>query len=288
MIVVIGHNNPDVDSCASAIVQAARLSASGQTAQAYISGTPTREAQELLRFLNLPLPPIWSEKRLSQPTVLVDCNEITQLPGSLSNVIAIIDHHPDSGHFPQAAFRQIEQAGSTASLLARQVLSQHEQLPYQLGCLLLAGIISDTKQFLSPQATDEDKFLAAQLSQECGIPLLELANRLQGFSCYRFAPELIPEFLTQSVKCNLVNGHLVCSASIETDELSGFLAHYREIEAALPRLDGEVKMLIVTDLKHRLTALIHHGRLPLASPHLMNGICLRKQEIRQLLKQQLD
>lgn len=288
MIVVMGHVNPDTDSVASAIIEAERLSRSGSAAQAFISGTPTKEISELLRHLHLPLPSCWQPTFADQPTVLVDFNDLEQAPGKLGNIIGVIDHHHDCGDLAQVGDKLIAPVGSTATLIARRFLADQASALTRQDCfLLLAAIISDTKNLLSRQTTSEDKLMAGHLANRCGISTGQIARQLQEWGCYHYAPELVTEYMTQSMKCNTINGHLVCSASIETLSLQPFLSNKQQIDPAVQLLAGEIKALIVTDLRDRQTAIFHNGVLPLASPHVMNGIRSRKQEIRLLLEQHL-
>ncbi len=289
MIVVIGHQNPDLDSVASAICEAERRRLNGEDAQAFISGTPTREVQAVLEHLRLSLPPAWSPCLADQPTVLVDFNDREQAPGCLQNVIAVIDHHQDSGDVAGVADRLIEPLGSTATMIAHRLLANHPaDLDEQHCLLMLAAIISDTKSMLSPQTTARDRQVAERLAKQCGHSLEQVTSWLQDLSCYQFAPELVPEYVSQSKKCITLANHLVCSAAIETLALEPFLPEQAAIAGGLRHLGGNVSALIVTDLKQRQTAIFHIGCLPLPSPYVLDGICLRKREIRQLLEQHLS
>jgi len=289
LVVVIGHVNPDLDSVASAICEATRRTLNGQEARAMVSGVPTREAERVLRQLHLPLPASWSPGYAHLPTVLVDFNDLEQAPGCLQNVLAIIDHHQDSGNLTGVAERLIQPVGSTATMIAHRLLANHPaDLDEQHCLLLLAAIISDTKSMLSPQTTARDRQVAEQLAKQCGHSLEQVTSWLQDLSCYQFAPELVPEYMSQSKKCITLADRLVCSAAIETLALEPFLPEQAAIAGGLRHLGGEVSALIVTDLKQRQTAIFHIGCLPLPSPYILDGICLRKREIRQLLEQHLS
>lgn len=288
LIVVIGHQNPDLDSVVSAIYEARRRTLIEEDAQAFISGIPTREVKSLLQHLHLPLPSRWSPELSDLPTVLVDFNDLEQAPGCLRNVIAVIDHHQDSGDLDLISDKVIEPIGSTTTLIADCLLADHAQDLKEQDCLiLLAAIISDTKSMLSPQTTARDRQVAERLARQCGRSIEQVTALLQDFSCYRFAPELVSEYVTQSKKCNTLSGHLVCSAAIETLDLRPFLPQQAVIAKGLRQLDGDVKALIVTDLRQEQTAIFHVGCLPLTSPYVMKGICLRKGEIRLLLERLL-
>lgn len=288
MVVVIGHQNPDLDSVVSAICEARRRTLLGEEAKAFISGTPTREAQELLQQLRWPLPERWSPDLADQPTVLVDFNDLQQAPGCLRQVIAVVDHHQDSGDLPRVTDKQFEPIGSTATIIAHRLLADHAaDLDQQSHLLLLAAILSDTKSMLSPQTTAKDRQVAERLAKQCGRSTEQVAAWLQAMACYQFASELIAEYVNQSKKCITLAERLVCSATIETLALGPFLPQQAAIGNGLQRLGGEVSALIVTDLKQRQTAIFHIGCLPLPSPYVLDGICLRKREIRKLLEQQL-
>lgn len=254
-----------------------------------VSGVPTREAEQVLQQLRLPLPARWSSRFAHLPTVLVDFNDLEQAPGCLRNVVAVVDHHQESGDLAEVTERLIHPVGSTATMIAHRLLADHPaDLDEQHCLLLLAAIISDTKSMLSPQTTAQDRQVVERLARQCGHSLEQMTFWLQELSCYQFAPELVPEYMAQSKKCITLADHLVCSAAIETTALKPFLPEQAAIASGLRHLGGDVSALIVTDLKHRQTAIFHIGCLPLPSPYVLDGICLRKREIRQLLEQHLS
>lgn len=77
---------------------------------------------------------------------LIDHNELAPSQEYLADsVVEIIDHHEDGKHFQGIEHRVIEPVGSTATLVAEQILRTAPQfLDAQLAILLLGAILLDT------------------------------------------------------------------------------------------------------------------------------------------------
>ena len=111
---------------------------------------------------------------------LVDHNDLAPRQTFLEAYVdAVIDHHPDSGRFGQAAPRIIEPVASTATLIARLILARHPALlDPSLAKLLLGPILLDSVN-LDPEArrcSARDHHMVARLAALAGIdptPLYE-------------------------------------------------------------------------------------------------------------------
>ncbi|KAI5854191.1 hypothetical protein BZA05DRAFT_335152 [Tricharina praecox] len=96
---------------------------------------------------------------------LVDHNVPTlPLPGS--QVVGIIDHHDDEGHFPSASPRVIEKCGSCSSLVIRTFLAQSQlrkaDEQSQIARLALAAVLIDTTD-MTQKVTEIDEAVVQTL-----------------------------------------------------------------------------------------------------------------------------
>ncbi|KIO24400.1 hypothetical protein M407DRAFT_244473 [Tulasnella calospora MUT 4182] len=109
--------------------------------------------------------------------VLVDHNVLEDaFEGGSGKVVGIIDHHADEKKYPDAAFREIEPAGSCTSLVARHFQKEwtvEAGVSQDVATLLLTGVTIDTgglkdKDVVKPVDEASGRFLYANSKLEQG------------------------------------------------------------------------------------------------------------------------
>ena len=182
MISVFGHKSPDTDATASAIVWAWYLTSKGRAAIPYVLGTPNAEADFVLKRWGYDTPAILQDVADGQDCVLVDTNNVAELPDNINNanVIEIIDHHMLQGGLKtvKPITITIKPLASTASVMVGMMGDQFVNAPESIKGLILSCILSDTLEFRSPTTTPLDQEIAKSLAVELGLNLTDYANEM--------------------------------------------------------------------------------------------------------------
>ena len=100
--------------------------------------------------------------------ILVDHNEVQQAVSSLeeAQLIEILDHHKLGNPPTNSPIRfNVEPVGSTSTLVTERISDAGFAAPPEIAILLLAGIISDTLNLISPTTTTRDHEALKKLSR---------------------------------------------------------------------------------------------------------------------------
>ena len=197
--VILGNEASDLDSMASSIAYAYLLSQAGtadtevvlpvmniprsdfklRTEADYLFREVGIDVSDLVFLDEIDLNALQDENRLK--LVLIDHNRLAKSQQGLAeNVDGILDHHVDEGLYPNVTRRIIEPVGSSATLIAEQILHQQSDLlDSGLADLLLGTILLDTAN-LDPSRTDtKDEALVSRLSALVDTPKDTLFSKIQ-------------------------------------------------------------------------------------------------------------
>lgn len=234
-IVIVGHKNPDTDSIISAIcAQEFFTKVLGKESKAYRAGGINNETKFILEKFGVETPELISTIAEDDSVVLVDHNETSQVFDGLNyaNVDCIIDHHKLSINTEKPIVCRMEPIGSTSSLIAKMFFEKNAEVSESLASLLLAGILSDTLNLMSPTTTEEDKELVAKLNAIAKLDIEEFVGEmfkakssLEGIS--------IDELISLDYKVFEMGAHKVGIASWETTGPESVNAKKAEIMQAL-------------------------------------------------------
>ncbi len=182
-IKVFGHKSPDTDSTGSPILWAWYLNeVKGQPAEAFLLGEPNTEAAFVLNRWDLPKPQIIADVTAEDTCVIVDTNNIAELPASINdaNVVQIIDHHMLQGGLvtKKPIDITIRPLACTATIMMDLIGDDAAKMPAWAKGAALSCILSDTLEFRSPTTTDHDKAVAEKLAADLGIDMAEYAAEL--------------------------------------------------------------------------------------------------------------
>jgi len=199
--IVIGNEAADLDSMVSAILYGYLVSACAapgtppavpvincpradlalRTESVYLFAALGVDPDALLFIDEVDLKALYRDGRLD--LTLVDHNTLAGDQEELADtVVAVIDHHVDSGLYPKANPRSIELVGSTATLVAEAMLRDKPMLIDPVSSTLLLGTILLDTVNLDPGAgrvTEKDRIMAARLGEVCNRDAQDLFTKLQ-------------------------------------------------------------------------------------------------------------
>jgi len=167
------QNDPDPDAIASSLALRQALDLRPEHSPIVTLGQITRpENLRLITALGVKVRHV--ERRQLEslgPFVLVDVQP-PYFGEALTNVAAVIDHHPSNGEYI-ARYRDVRTwFGASATMAAEYLLAEHDApIGTSLATALLYGIITDTKS-LSRAASDEDLEMFAYLFPRADHALL--------------------------------------------------------------------------------------------------------------------
>ena len=182
-IKVFGHQSPDTDATASAIIWSWYLNSKGTTAEAFVLGTPNTEALFVLKHWGFELPKVLSSVSEADKVVIVDTNNPAELFGNINDtqIVQIIDHHKLVGGIQTPApidfcIKPLASCGSVMFTLMTE--AEIAEMPNNIKGLMLSCILSDTLEFRSPTTTEKDKEIAASLAEQLGVDINEYATKM--------------------------------------------------------------------------------------------------------------
>ncbi|MCF0224436.1 MAG: DHH family phosphoesterase [Fibrobacter sp.] len=168
----IGHTNPDVDAIFSAIAYAALMESLGYNVEARMAPNTNSAAKFFSDTWDIELPQVL-ENASDLQLILVDHNEYLQaLPGTENaKILQIIDHH-GIGSVTEAnqIVSKMLPVGSTCSIIYTSFKELGVSISEKLAKVMLAGIISDTKNLTKVGAvTGLDTLAYRELVEIAGI-----------------------------------------------------------------------------------------------------------------------
>ncbi len=264
-IKVIGHKAPDTDSTGSPIIWAWYLSqVKGQPAEPKLLGEPNTEAAFMLSRWNLEKPGIIEDVSAEDRVVIVDTNNVAELPPSINeaDVIEVIDHHMLQGGLKtrRPISITIRPLACTATIMHDLMGPDAARMPDEIRGAMLSCILSDTLEFRSPTTTDHDREVAEKLAAELGISIPDYAAELfaakSDVSAFSDA-----ELLRMDSKEYEVGGTKFRVSVLETTSPQAILARKDGLVAAMREVcaeDGadQVLLFVVDILNEEATLLV--------------------------------
>ena len=177
MIKIFGHQAPDTDATASALIWAWYLNEiKNKPATAYVLGEPNTEAAFVLKRWGFETPEILTGIEADEKVVIVDTNNPAELFPNISDadIRQVIDHHALAGGLSTKGPINItiRPVASTATVMMAILPSKAmEAMPEAIKGLVLSCILSDTLEFRSPTTTPRDVSLAHKLAKELRLDI---------------------------------------------------------------------------------------------------------------------
>ncbi|MDE0534380.1 MAG: manganese-dependent inorganic pyrophosphatase [Albidovulum sp.] len=299
MIKVFGHKAPDTDSAGSAIIWAWYLSEIlDRTAEPRLLGAPSKEARYVLDRWGFEVPEILSEVGAGDQVVLVDTNNVAELPDNIgdANIVEIIDHHLLQGGLKTKSPINItvRPLACTATVMNQLMGSDADKLSPGIKGIMLSCIISDTLEFRSPTTTPTDRELAEKLARELDVEISELAKAM--FKAKSDISEYSDEQLLEiDSKKYEIEGKSFRISVLETMNPSAVLNRKRGLMAAIDSRRSKegidvVLFFVVNILEQNAVLLLPNefashiaersfGALPTGDTVELPGIVSRKKQI---------
>ena len=202
--------------------------------------------------------------------ILVDHNEAQQSVASLeeAQLIEILDHHRlgnPSTHLPIRM--SVDVVGSTSTLVSERMEDSGFSPPPGIASLLLAGLLSDTLNLVSPTTTDRDKQASSRLSRWAfikGSPLEQETKDSFGKKVLSasagLANRTARDVVYSDMKIYQAGRYKFAIAQAEVSDLNEVAEHLSELTVALDALRENKKVdfaiLMVTDVVRSCSKLI--------------------------------
>lgn len=281
-IKVLGHKSPDTDSTGSPIIWAWYLTeVLGQKAAPKLLGEPNTEAAFVLKRWKLDKPEIISDVSAGDRVVVVDTNNIAELPPSINeaDVIQIIDHHMLQGGLKTRAPINItiRPLACTATIMHDLMGANAEKMPDPIKGAMLSCILSDTLEFRSPTTTEHDKDVALKLAKNLGIDIAEYSAELfaakSDVSSFSDA-----ELLRMDSKEYEVGGKTFRVSVLETTSPAPLLARKDSLMKAMDAVAAEdgadqVLLFIVDILNEEATLLVPNDLVKSVAENSFATVC---------------
>ncbi|MBP6911873.1 MAG: manganese-dependent inorganic pyrophosphatase [Candidatus Pacebacteria bacterium] len=302
-IKVFGHQSPDTDAIASAIVWAWFLKNYRKLdARPYVLGSTNKEALFVLEKWGHSLPPVLHSVSFSDTISIVDTNNLDELFENINeaNIYSVIDHHKLNGGLKTSTPLEvvIQPYASTMTVMFNVMNIEPENFPREIAGLMLSGILSDTLEFRSPTTTAHDRELAEKLASCLDINISEYATEMF------LAKSDITDFTDNELikldsKVFNIKGKQIRISVVETTNPDSVLARREGIVSAMETTVNEegiemVLMFVIDILKENALLFTHEndakkiakesfGIETTGNVTVLPGIVSRKKQIIPLL-----
>ena len=194
--------------------------------------------------------------------VLVDHNEAQQSVSALeeAELLEILDHHRLGNRPTNAPIKfSVEPVGSTSTLVTEKIGQAGLAPPANIAGLLIAGIVSDTLNLISPTTTDRDHEAIKRLARWAFTPKSILADE----SLESFAEKILgagtglgsqpaSEIINRDVKTYSSGGYHFAISQAEVSDLYELNNHREELKKGLKEFREsrafDFAVLMVTDV----------------------------------------
>ncbi|MBR1378742.1 MAG: DHH family phosphoesterase [Bacteroidaceae bacterium] len=169
---IYGHKTPDVDAVTSALSYATLMRKMGYNCKAKVSSQMNRETAYIAGVFGFPLPELKPSVQPFTRLILTDHTDYAQCVDGAREAIILqkIDHHvegdiSDSG----IPFVRREMVGSTNTIIYEMFTEQGIEIDDTTARIMLAGIISDTRNLTKTTTARIDTVALLALTAQLGI-----------------------------------------------------------------------------------------------------------------------
>ena len=195
---VFGHKTPDVDAVTSSLAYAALMRAMGHNAVATalmramghnavakVSSPVNRETEFVAKQLGFELPDEMVSVKPGTRLILTDHAEYVQSVDGAheAKILQIIDHHtPGDIDADSSAYVRRELWGSTCTLIKYLYQEAGVKLDDEVAKILLAGILSDTRNLTKVNTTRADSVVLGELMNQLKMSSDSVRSLFRGMS----------------------------------------------------------------------------------------------------------
>ena len=171
-VYVYGHKTPDVDAVCSSLGYARLMRALGYNCKAKVSSATNRETAYIASVFGFVLPELKSSVVPQTRLILTDHTDYVQCVDGArdAKILQKIDHHVagdilDSG----IPYVRREMIGATCTIIYEMYKEQGVSIDDETARILLAGIVSDTRNLTKPATCAVDSVAWEALTAQLGI-----------------------------------------------------------------------------------------------------------------------
>jgi manganese-dependent inorganic pyrophosphatase len=263
---VFGHLVPDTDTVVSAIAFAWYYNnIKNIHAKPYILGEPNKETLYVLNRFGFEVPPLLGDINEGDPVAVVDTNNIDELPKNIdkAELVEIVDHHRLTGGINTKGPVNVtlRKMASTASLIYTMANPELHEMPKNIAGILLAALVSDTLNFRSPTATEEDRSIATELATIAKVDINELADQM--FKAKSDISDIeASNLIIMDSKLNKIAGKNIRISVLETTSPGQILNRKKELQKAIiehtktNRDCDEILLFVIDILNENATPIV--------------------------------
>jgi manganese-dependent inorganic pyrophosphatase len=169
---VYGHKVPDVDAVCSSLSFAKLMRTLGYNCKAKVSSGVNRETEYAALTFGFDLPELKTSVAEKTRLILTDHSDYVQcVEGAREAIILqVIDHHVE-GDIKDSSIPYVrrEMIGSTCTIIYEMYKELGVSIDYETARILLAGIVSDTRNLTKPATCAIDTVAWEALTAQLGI-----------------------------------------------------------------------------------------------------------------------
>ncbi len=216
---VYGHKTPDVDAVTSALSYAKLMNTLGYNCKAKVSSPMNRETQYIAQLFGFALPELKTSVAPQTRLLLTDHTDYAQSVDGAREAIILqkIDHHVE-GDIADATIPYVrrEMVGSTNTIIYECYKELGVDIDDETARIMLAGIISDTRNLTKTTTCGIDSTAWWALSTQLGISRDSMAviNHYMEDAAYDYSGMTDEEILLSDYKDYEINSHLIGIGSL--------------------------------------------------------------------------
>lgn len=180
---VIGHKSPDTDAICSAVAYARLMQSLGFACEARAAGRPNPETRFIAGLWQLPVPGECTCVAPGTRLILMDHAEYAQAVDGAADarILQVIDHHGIGDITEQhLVYYKAMPVGATCTLVYTAYREAGVAISGETARLLLAGLISDTRNLKKSTTTALDRLVWQELTAQLGFTEEYLDNVYAG------------------------------------------------------------------------------------------------------------
>lgn len=283
---VIGHKSPDTDAICAAIAYAHLMQAMGYPCEARAAGRINPETRFIADRWHLPLPEELTHITPGTRLILMDHAEYAQAVdgADAARILQVIDHHGIGDISEQnLVYYKAMPVGSTCTIVFSCYQETGIAIPDEIARVLLAGLISDTRNLKKPTTTALDVLMRDTLTAQLGwktelldiayAGMLEASRDISGLSDREIFLSYYKDYRLEGVKLGIAN--LESTGGAPTD------AYLDRMLAVMPGILQESgnAMVFARLFIQNGTYLLYHGAGARSvaekafGPSLREGVC---------------
>ncbi|WP_020008024.1 manganese-dependent inorganic pyrophosphatase [Salinicoccus albus] len=263
---IFGHQSPDTDTIASAIVASDIEGQLGNDTTAYRLDEINAETAYALDYFNVSVPELLESVTEEDKVILVDHNEFQQSVKDIgkAHVTKVFDHHRIANfQTGSPLYYRGEPVGCTATILNKVYKENGLEITKEIAGLMVSAIVSDTLLFKSPTTTEQDIDTASELKEIADVDLEAYGIDMlrAGASTKEKTAE---EMITGDAKSFEMGPKTTRIAQVNVVDVDEVFERRDEIEAAINQeieaKDYDLFVLVVTDILNSNSKILSLGK----------------------------